>query len=66
MRVVDDTGKTVGSVIDVEEYPANDVLIVRGETEEVMIPAVRDYVLNVDTVAKIITIRVPEILTGNS
>ena len=66
MRVVDDAGKTVGNVADVETYPANDVLVVRGETEEIMVPVVRDYVLNVDMEGKIITIRVPEVLTNNS
>ena len=66
MRVVDTAGRMVGSVTYVEEYPANDVLVVRGEAGEIMVPAIRDYVLNIDTSGKTITIRVPENLTDNS
>ena len=45
-------GKSLGSVVDLLETGANDVLVVRDEQgEEVLIPFAREYVLEVDVSA---------------
>lgn len=52
------TGRRIGRVVDVQQYPANDVYVVRTEDEgDIMVPAVREYVLEVDTENKRIVIQ---------
>ena len=62
MKAIDSGGETVGSVFDIESYPANDVLVLEGGKGEIMVPLVRDYVLKVDMAARTITVRLPEML----
>lgn len=51
--VVNLEGKTLGSVIQVVDHGAHPILVVKGEAqEEMLIPFVAAYVLNVDTRAK--------------
>ena len=40
-------GKLIGELVEVMDYPGNQVYVVRGE-HEYMIPAVREFVLSVD------------------
>ncbi len=48
----------LGEVIDVHRYPANDVYVVRtAESKDVLYPAVRDLVAEIDIEAKRIVIR---------
>lgn len=57
-KVVDESGKELGEVEEVERYPANDAYLVRtplGAT--VLFPAVTTFVLNIDVAAKIITVK---------
>lgn len=51
MRVNDKTHGDLGTVSDVLETGANDVYIVKGEYGEVLIPAIRQCILNVDVEA---------------
>ena len=53
-------GVEVGSIIRVEHYPAQDMLIVgtKGE-KQVMVPFVKAFVSTVDIEAKIITVTPP-------
>ena len=56
--VVDESGKVLGVVEEVERYPANDAYRVRtplGAT--VLFPAVTSFVLNIDLTAKQITVK---------
>ena len=62
MEVVDSRGERIGSVTEIESYPANNVLVIEGEKGEIMVPLIREYVLGVDTAARIITIRLPEVV----
>ena len=48
LKVIDDDGRSIGSVSDVWFFPSNDVYVVEGELGEVLIPAVEDYVLDVN------------------
>ena len=48
LRVHTDDGEDLGIIDDIIETGANDVYVVKGETGEIMIPNIRQCVLNVD------------------
>jgi len=60
MEVCDREGKTIGRVLRIERYPANDVIVVGMKNNDIMIPAVREYVRNVDVKRKRMTVIIPE------
>lgn len=53
LTVSTEDGESLGTVDDVERYPAQDVLVVG----EIRIPAVKNFVLSVDLEARSITVR---------
>jgi 16S rRNA processing protein RimM len=60
LDVVTDDGATLGRLSEILFTPANDVYIVRGPRGEVLIPATRDVVLNVDLATRRMTVSLPE------
>ncbi len=60
MEVFESDGRKIGSVIGVEQYPANDVLVVGTETEDLMIPAVKEFVKKIDVDKRQIIVGLPE------
>ena len=54
--VVDQEGKTVGTLTDIMETPASRIYVVKGETEH-LIPVVPEFVMSTDAEAGIITVR---------
>lgn len=57
------SGRRIGLVVDVQQYPANDVYVVRtDDNRDIMIPAVREYVLEVDTANKRVVIQTSGLL----
>ena len=48
MEVVTDEGERLGLLRDVLSMPANDVFVVRGGSEEVLLPATDEVILDVD------------------
>lgn len=54
--VVDEEGNTIGNMKDVMETGSNDVYVVQGQ-KEVLIPAIKQVVTNIDIENKIITIK---------
>ena len=60
MGVFDSDNNKIGSVTRIEQYPANDVIVVEKETEEVMIPAIKEFIVDVDLKSKKLTINLPE------
>ena len=60
MDVFDVNDTKIGSVIKVEQYPANNVIIVAKETEDVMIPAIKEFIVSVDIKEKKITVNLPD------
>jgi len=60
MDVLNPEGTRLGTVTRVEVYPANPVLVIVSESEEVLLPAVKEYILHVDTVKRHITVNIPE------
>ena len=56
MEVFDSTGGRVGVVARVEAYPANDVLVVETDDDELWVPAVRDFIAAIDSGARRLTV----------
>ncbi len=57
-EVFDEAGTKVGEVTDVQQYPANDVYVIRTvDREEVLFPAVLEYVKEVDAENRKIIVR---------
>jgi 16S rRNA processing protein RimM len=57
LQVYTDEGKRLGRVVEILETGANDVYVVHGPTGEILIPAIRDVVLDIDTAAGRILVR---------
>ena len=60
LEVFDSSNKKIGIVKRVEQYPANDIIVVENETEEILIPAIKEFVVGVDIEAKKLTVNLPE------
>ncbi len=48
MRMVDGDGTLIGTVVDVERYPASDILIVETDEGRIMVPAIAKFITAVD------------------
>ena len=60
-EVIDENGKVLGKVTDIIETGSNDVYVVKdGTNKEVLIPAIKDVVRNVDIQQKIISVNLLE------
>jgi 16S rRNA processing protein RimM len=61
MRVEDEQGAVTGEIIDIETFPANDLLVIRKtDGVTVQVPAVSEFVVTVDIARKRTVIRFPE------
>jgi len=60
MDVLDTSGKTIGKVLRVDKYPAHDVIIVGMEKEDIMIPAVKQFILSVNNKKNQMTVDIPD------
>jgi len=61
MRVVTDTGEHLGAITDILETGAHDVYVVRpADGKDILIPAVKQYVISVDTILRVMTVRLIE------
>ena len=61
MEVVTDEGETLGTLIDVMETGANDVYVIEtSDGEEILLPAIRDCILDVNVEEKRMTVHVLE------
>lgn len=60
LDVVGTDGVSIGQVERVEQYPANDVLIIVTKDGEMMVPAVKRFVVDIDTVNRRITVDLPD------
>lgn len=63
-RVVGTDGKEIGRVEDVVGMPANDVLVVRTDKGEALVPVTRNVVKRIDVAAKTVIIEEIEGLLG--
>ena len=60
MGVFDSGNNKIGSVTRIEQYPANDVIVVEKETEEIIIPAIKEFIVGIDLKSKKLTVNLPE------
>jgi 16S rRNA processing protein RimM len=59
--VTDTEGKTLGELVDIESYPANDAWVIEtDEGKQVLFPAVKEFVVEVDLEKNLIVINPPE------
>ncbi|MBE7092868.1 MAG: 16S rRNA processing protein RimM [Clostridiales bacterium] len=56
-NVITDTGENIGKVTDVMQPGANDVYVVKNDKSEVLIPAVKSFVLDIDINKKQIIVK---------
>jgi len=61
LDVFSQDGEKLGNVARIEEYPSNAVIIVKTETSEIMVPAVHEYIKEVDIGGKRIVVVLPDI-----
>lgn len=57
LTVKTELGDPLGVVETIWELPGNPVVVVRRETKEILIPAAKEFVLSVDLMARIMTVR---------
>lgn len=60
MEVRSPGGGIIGTVIRIERYPANDVIVVETDGGELPVPALKDIVLDVDIQKQRMTMDIPE------
>ncbi|MGZ4104189.1 MAG: ribosome maturation factor RimM [Actinomycetota bacterium] len=60
LSVVDPDGRTLGTMLRVEESPAADLWVVRAGHREVLVPAVREIIVSVDLAGGRIVVRPPD------
>jgi 16S rRNA processing protein RimM len=56
LRAVTTSGRALGTVVEVLSTGANDVYVVRGDADEVLIPAIRDVVTSIDPAAGVLEV----------
>ena len=58
IAIDDENERELGEVTDVLRYPANDVYVIKDrQGREVLFPAVADFVVRIDTAARVLRIR---------
>jgi 16S rRNA processing protein RimM len=60
MAVVTAQGEALGRLVDIIVTGSNDVYVVQGDGREILIPALEDVVVAVDTTSKTMTVSPPE------
>jgi 16S rRNA processing protein RimM len=60
LSVVTTEGELLGRITEVIFTPANDVYVVKGDAGELLLPALRSVIMQVDLVARQMTVNLPE------
>ena len=66
LAVVTENGTVLGRVTDILPTGANDVYVVNGPDGELLLPAIKEVVIEVDTVAGTMLVRLPDGLRSES
>lgn len=65
MKVIEEDGSTLGTLVDVMQTGANDVYVVETEDgEEILLPAIKECIREVDVEQMVMTVHVMEGLRG--
>ena len=54
------TGEDLGEITDILETGSNDVYVVVGPTGEILVPAIRDVIKEIDVLSGLMTVDLPE------
>ncbi len=56
---MDETGKIIGTLVEVLVTGANEVYVIKNaeDEEEILLPAIKDVILSVDEEKRVITVR---------
>jgi 16S rRNA processing protein RimM len=60
MQVFSDSGEVIGKLMDVLELPAHDVYQIQNDKREYLIPAVKQFIVDVNLEQHIMIVRIPE------
>ena len=60
LRVVTDEGESLGEIIEIIATGANDVYVVRGALNDLLLPAIKQVILNVDIAGGTMTVHLLE------
>ncbi|MBX2991571.1 MAG: 16S rRNA processing protein RimM [Bacteroidetes bacterium] len=60
LRVIGENNETIGVVKDVLKYPANDVYVVERNGNEVLLPAVKEFIKRIDMESRTMKVRLIE------
>lgn len=61
LRVIDETAKELGVLTEILSTGAHDVYVIKpAEGEEILVPAVKDFILKIDTEGGVIVARLPQ------
>jgi 16S rRNA processing protein RimM len=60
LRVETITGEALGELIEILFTPANDVYVISGPDQQLLLPAIRDVVLGIDLEAGTMVVKVPD------
>lgn len=60
LRVLDETGRVVGTVREILKLPGQDVYVIERHGRDIMVPAVKEFVQEIDPVAGVIRVRLIE------
>ena len=60
LAVVDEQGVVYGTIREVLKMPAHDVYVVSGKGNDILLPAVKEFILSIDLGARTMTVRLIE------
>jgi 16S rRNA processing protein RimM len=60
LRVLDETGRVLGTVREILKLPAQDVYVIERHGRDILVPAVKEFVQEIDPVAGVIRVRLIE------
>jgi 16S rRNA processing protein RimM len=60
MSVIDQKGKRVGVLKDVLRLPAHDVYVIEGDGQEIMVPAVKEFITVIDLATRTMRVKLIE------
>ena len=60
LTVVTEAAELLGTLVEVLPTGANDVYVIKGDHGELLLPALRDVVINIDLESRTMTVRVPD------